>query len=69
MIIICIILLLISIILGILFYLLHQRVEKMSQNQAIMLTWFETLRENEEHLLNDYKRLMHETQDLKKNSK
>jgi hypothetical protein len=63
------ILFLIIIGLGILFYFLHQRVEKISKNQAIMVQWCDTLRENEEHLLSDYKRLMHEIQDFKKDSK
>ena len=63
------ILFLIIIGLGVLFYFLHKRVEKLSQNQAVMVQWCDTLRENEEHLLSDYKRLMHEIQDFKKDSK
>ena len=69
MIIICIISILLSITLGYLFYLLHLRVEKISQNQAIMVQWFETLRENEEQLLTDLKKIRYEFQNLEKETR
>ena len=59
----------ISIIILILFYIIyafHQKVEKLSSNQAIMLQWFEVLRENDEQLLNDLKRINYELQKVKK---
>jgi len=59
----------ISIIILILFYIIyafHQKVEKLSSNQAIMLQWFEVLRENDEQLLNDLKRINYELQNVKK---
>lgn len=40
--------------------------EKLSSNQAIMLQWFEVLRENDEQLLNDLKRINYELQNVKK---
>ena len=62
---ILIIILLVS-LLGYLLYALHQRVEKISQNQAVMVQWCDTLRQNEEQILNDFKRLQHEVLDAKK---
>lgn len=45
---------------GYLLYALHSRVEKISRNQAIMVEWCNTLRENEEQLLKDFTKLQHE---------
>lgn len=60
------ILFLTNILTGYLLYALHQRVEKISQNQAVMVQWCDTLRQNEEQILNDFKRLQHEVLDAKK---
>jgi len=61
-----VILLLVVSLMGYLLYTLHIRVEKISKNQAIMVEWCETLRENEEQLLKDFKNLQHEYQAFQK---
>jgi hypothetical protein len=55
--------------LGYLLYALHQRVEKISQNQAIMVGWCETLRENQETLMSDMKKIRNEIQSLEKETR
>ena len=57
------------IILAVLFYYLHQRVEKMSKNQAIMVKWFDVLRDNQEILLKDIKKVIHEFQAFQKETR
>jgi hypothetical protein len=52
-----------------LFSFLHKRVEKLSQNQALIVTWCETLRENEESLLKDFRRVVNEYKELEKEVK
>jgi len=62
-----IIILIISVgLIGTLLYLLHERVEKMSKNQAVMVGWFDTIRQNEETLLGDFKKLQYELKELEK---
>jgi hypothetical protein len=36
---------------------LHKKLEKLNQNQAIMIEWFETIRKNEETLQETLKKL------------
>ena len=64
-----IILLLAVSLLGYLLYTLHMRVEKLSANQALMVGWCDTLRENEEVLLKDFKNLQHEYQAFQKETR
>ena len=45
------------------------RVEKLSANQALMVGWCDTLRENEEVLLKDFKNLQHEYQAFQKETR
>ncbi len=54
---------------GYLLYALHERVEKMSSNQAVMVTWCDTLRQNQETLLNDLKKIQYECQALQKETR
>ena len=51
---------------GYLLYALHERVEKISKNQAVMVQWCDTLRQNEEQLLSDFKKLQYECQSIEK---
>lgn len=60
------ILFLVIALVGYLLYALHERVEKLSKNQAVMVKWCETLRQNEEQLLTDFKKLQYEVQDAQK---
>ena len=53
-------------LIGTLLYLLHERVEKMSKNQAVMVGWFDTIRQNEEQLLKDLTKLQYDLQKLEK---
>jgi hypothetical protein len=62
---ITIILSLLVLIVGYILYALHIRVEKISTNQAIMVQWCDTLRQNEETLLHDFKQLKNEFQTIK----
>ena len=55
--------------LGYLLYALHQRVEKLSQNQAVMVGWCETLRENQETIMGDMNKLRNEIEIIKKDSR
>jgi uncharacterized membrane protein (DUF106 family) len=47
-------------LMGLLVRAANVKIDKLSKNQAIMVTWCETLRENEEQLLKDLTRLQHE---------
>ena len=38
----------------------------MSKNQAVMVGWFDTIRQNEETLLGDFKKLQYELKELEK---
>lgn len=49
-------------------YTLFVRVEKLSKNQAIMVEWCDTLRQNEEQLLKDMKQLRYEISNAKENN-
>jgi hypothetical protein len=53
-------------LIGYLLYALHERVEKISKNQAIMVQWCDTIRQNEEQLINDFKKVKYECQSIKK---
>ena len=53
-------------LIGTLLYLLHERVENMSKNQAVMVGWFDTIRQNEETLLEDFKKLQYELKEIEK---
>ena len=65
--ILCIILLFLSVIaMGVFFYFLHKRVEKLSTRVIMIMQWCDTLRENEETIMNDIKRLYHEFQTFQK---
>lgn len=55
-------------IVGWLLYLLHERVEKLAKRIAVIVEWCDTLRENEETIMNDVKRLHHEFQTFQKDS-
>lgn len=54
------------VLIGYLLYALHERVEKISKNQAIMVQWCDTLRQNEEQLISDFKKLQYECQSIEK---
>lgn len=47
-------------VLGWLVYTLHMKMQKVEQNQAIMLGWFDTIKKNEETLQGDIKKLFNE---------
>jgi hypothetical protein len=64
-----ILLFILVIALGILFYLLHMRVEKLSKNQVQFVEWCDTLMKNQETLLDDMKKLRYELQKLEKESR
>lgn len=53
-------------LMGYLLYALHERVEKISKNQAVMVQWCDTLRQNEEQLISDFKKLQYECQSIEK---
>lgn len=57
------------ILFGYLLYALHARVEKISENQAIMLPWFDTIRQNEEQIIKDFQKLYHEFKTFEKENK
>ena len=64
---ICIILLyLVMVGLGVCFYFLNKRVEKLGERVVTIIHWCDTLRENEETIMNDFKRLYHEFQTFQK---
>lgn len=56
-------------LLAYLLYALHLRVEKLSENQAIMLGWFDTIQKNEETIIKDFSKLHHEFISLEKEVK
>lgn len=55
-------------LLGVLFFYLNKRVEKLASKVSIIVQWCDTLRENEETIMGDVKRLRHEFQILQKDS-
>lgn len=61
-----VILLILIIGLGVLFYFLHERVESLALNLSQILQNQETLRENQETLNGDFKKLFYDHQNLKK---
>jgi hypothetical protein len=63
---IIIIILLTILFLGTLLYFLHVRVEKVSENQAIMLQWFESIKQNEERIISDFNKLRNEYKTFEK---
>lgn len=50
-------------------YTIFVRLEKLSKNQAIMVEWCDTLRQNEEQLLKDIKQLHYEVTNGDKKNK
>lgn len=54
------------VVLGLLFYFLNKRLEKLGERTMAMVQWCDTLRENEETIMNDFKRLRHEFQTFQK---
>ena len=54
---------------GYMLYAIHQKVEKLSANQAVMVGWCETLRENQETIMSDMKKIRNEIETVKKESR
>ena len=47
-------------------YTIVKRIDKLSENQVVMIDWFQVLRDNDERLSKDIKKLYYEYQNLKK---
>ena len=60
---------LLNALIGVLLYFLHERVENMSKNQAIMVEWFDTVKQNEEQLLTDFNKLRNECKAFEKDNR
>lgn len=63
---ILIILFLFIVTIGILFYFLHVKVEKLSKNQVQLVEWCDTLMKNQKTLFSDMKKIRYDYQKIEK---